>query len=239
MFNRSEFKKRFNSLIWNAKLDHLQFEAGWEIMIKEFDLSDNKWLSDMYALRSYWIPAFFKNVPMCGLMRTTSLSESQNWSFTNSTLTGSYLLNFMAIFDSAMERQRHNQSHADFLTAQTYPKPLTYLTYEPHAARVYTRRIFYQVQEELFESEKTCLIKNLSSAGDIDTFVVLEKKKSISTRTRENVDDKDMVEEYHYNSLTNDSEFKVHMFHYIVNNILFINTLYIYLFFIHKLTGYS
>ncbi|GJY70702.1 hypothetical protein Tco_0474405 [Tanacetum coccineum] len=30
------------------------------------------WLSKMYRLRSSWIPAFFVDSPLCGLMRTTS-----------------------------------------------------------------------------------------------------------------------------------------------------------------------
>nr|KAJ0222150.1 hypothetical protein LSAT_V11C200073640 [Lactuca sativa] len=43
----------------------------------------NLWMKKMYALQRHWVPAFFKHIPMSGLMRTTSLSESQNWSFQN------------------------------------------------------------------------------------------------------------------------------------------------------------
>ncbi|CAI9266787.1 unnamed protein product [Lactuca saligna] len=40
---------------------------------------------------------------MSGLMRTTSLSESQNWSFQTTTLTGSYLVMFMMTFESVQK----------------------------------------------------------------------------------------------------------------------------------------
>ncbi|GJR64889.1 FAR1-related sequence 5-like protein [Tanacetum coccineum] len=45
---------------------------------KEYNFQDNKWLSDMYAIRDRWIPGYFKDYPMCGLMKTTSLFESSN-----------------------------------------------------------------------------------------------------------------------------------------------------------------
>nr|GEY99932.1 protein FAR1-related sequence 5-like [Tanacetum cinerariifolium] len=43
-----------------------------------YNFQDNKWLSDMYAIRDRWIPGYFKEYPMCGLMKTTSRSESSN-----------------------------------------------------------------------------------------------------------------------------------------------------------------
>ncbi|XP_052624911.1 protein FAR1-RELATED SEQUENCE 5-like [Lactuca sativa] len=207
----SDFKKRFNSLIWNAKINELEFEAGWDSMITEFHLEDNTWLRKMFGLRRLWIPAFFKNVPLFGLMRTTSLSESQNWSFQNTTLYGSYIVNFLMTFDLVMERQRHTQNSSDFTTTTTFPKNITYLPYEPHATKVYTRRIFYQVQEEIFESEKSCfIIKVVTNSSDgVDMFDVLERKKSVSTRTKEVVPDQPEEEEYHFDSLVKDKYFKV------------------------------
>nr|KAJ0199765.1 hypothetical protein LSAT_V11C600333640 [Lactuca sativa] len=90
----------------------------------------------MYGLRRRWVPVFFKDIPMFGLMRTTSLSEGQNWSFQNNTLTGSYLLMFMMIFEGVMERQRRNQFVNNFNTATTLPRFITSSSIEPHASKV-------------------------------------------------------------------------------------------------------
>ena len=118
-------------------------------------------------------------------------------------------MNFSTTFETAMERQRHNQCVNDFKTSSTFPKTVTYLLYEPHAAKVYTRRVFYQVQEEIFQSDKACFQMNVVSDSGIDTVTVLEYSKNITTRKKKRVDIEDEVEEYHYDQLLVDTEFKV------------------------------
>ena len=73
--------EKMKKYIWSNHLDIAEFEQGWQAVMKEFNLENNKWLSDMYAIRSSWIPAFFRDEPMLGLMRTTSRSESENFFF--------------------------------------------------------------------------------------------------------------------------------------------------------------
>nr|KAJ0194591.1 hypothetical protein LSAT_V11C800433300 [Lactuca sativa] len=114
------------------KLEPHDFENIWHMMSEEFKITNNNWMKTIF-----WIPAFFKHVPMSGLMRTTSLSESQNWSFQTTTLTGSYLIIYMMTFDSVMERQRHNQILNDFNTTTTFPKFITCSPNEPHGSKRY------------------------------------------------------------------------------------------------------
>nr|KAJ0205220.1 hypothetical protein LSAT_V11C500288860 [Lactuca sativa] len=125
-----KIRKRFHSIIWNSKLEPHDFE-------NEFKIIDNSWMNFMYVLRRFWIPAFFKHISMSALMRTASPSESQDWSFLTTTLTGSYLIMSMMTFDSVMERQRHNQILNDFNTATTFPKFITRRPNEPHASKRY------------------------------------------------------------------------------------------------------
>ena len=146
---------------------------------------------------------------MSGLMKSTSLSESANWSFQNTTLTGSYLVRFMNTFDSAMERQRHNHTVLDYNTSSSYPRMLTHLPYEKHAAKVYTRKLFYQVQHEIIHSEMSCFQKNVTSNENVDTLVILERKKSVSTIDPTTIDEDVMDDAYSFDSITNDKEFKV------------------------------
>ena len=101
------------------------FEQGWQALLDEYDLNDNNWLSRMYNLRHSWIPAFFKRVPMSGLMITTSRSESQNSAFHQNTHYGSTLVNFMNSFKSAMEKQHYTQSSLDFKTKDKFSKMRT------------------------------------------------------------------------------------------------------------------
>ncbi|CAI9263758.1 unnamed protein product [Lactuca saligna] len=84
--NNPEFRKKFNFLIWNSRLEVDDFE----------------------------IPAFFKHIPLSGLMRTTSRSENENSAFHQNTHYGSTLVHFMMSFKAAMEKQRFTQSSFDF-----------------------------------------------------------------------------------------------------------------------------
>ncbi|XP_052625884.1 protein FAR1-RELATED SEQUENCE 6-like [Lactuca sativa] len=204
-----KFRKRFHSIIWNSKLEPHEFENVWRQMLEEFKITGNTWMNTMYALRKSWIPAFFKHIPMSGLMRTTSLSESQNWSFQTTTLTGSYLVMFMMTFESVMERQRHNQILNDFNITTTFPKFITRTPYEPHASNVYTRKIFYQVQKEISRAEDNCFQKNVISSNGVDTIIVLEKTKNITIRQTNDVDVDDKDEEYNYDCLIRDTEYTV------------------------------
>ncbi|KAL9665701.1 hypothetical protein QQ045_000020 [Rhodiola kirilowii] len=64
-------------------------------------------LADMYELRGSWIPIYFRDVTMGGLLRTTSRFESENSFF------GRYIYGFMTLvefftgFNNAMDLQRN------------------------------------------------------------------------------------------------------------------------------------
>nr|KAJ0212239.1 hypothetical protein LSAT_V11C400183240 [Lactuca sativa] len=205
----SDFQKHFHSIIWNSKLEPHYFKTAWDSCLDEFKISNNKGMKEMYGLQRPWIPAFFKHIPMSSFMRTTSLSEGQNWSFQNTTLPGSYLLMCMITFDGLMERQRHNQLINDLNTATTFPRFITPSPNELHASKVYTRKIFYQVQKEISDSKNTCFQMSVTSCNGVDTIIVLEKQKNRRSRQPTNpvVDDK--LEEYHHDCLIKDTEYTV------------------------------
>ncbi|GKF07554.1 FAR1 DNA binding domain, zinc finger, SWIM-type, MULE transposase domain containing protein, partial [Tanacetum coccineum] len=75
-------------------------------IVDEFSLNENKWLSDMFEMRDRWIPAYFRNEPMSGLIRTTSRSESENHFFGQITNTHLSLVEFVSHYDTTMDSQR-------------------------------------------------------------------------------------------------------------------------------------
>ena len=103
--------------------------------MEEYNLLGNKWLSDMYEIRHRWIPSYFKDVEFCGLMRTTSRSESENSFFNSFTHYGDTLIQFMFSFSAAMDKQRYIQETLDHQTKNTTPKYKTPLNIEKHAAK--------------------------------------------------------------------------------------------------------
>ncbi|XP_017247088.1 protein FAR-RED ELONGATED HYPOCOTYL 3-like [Daucus carota subsp. sativus] len=63
---------KLKSVIYSENSSPLQFEEGWAAVISEYDLQDNKWLAGMFRRRKSWILAYFSDIEMAGLLRTTS-----------------------------------------------------------------------------------------------------------------------------------------------------------------------
>lgn len=116
------FKSRIHKLVWNTYIDSHEFIWRWSIMLDEFSLRNNKLLDDMYNIRYYWISAYFRHIPMCGLMKTTSRSESSISFFNEFVNNKSLLVNFMLNFDTAISKQRHAQLKIDVKSNNTNPK---------------------------------------------------------------------------------------------------------------------
>nr|GEU56741.1 reverse transcriptase domain, reverse transcriptase zinc-binding domain protein [Tanacetum cinerariifolium] len=134
IYDETNFKERFDKIDWNMFIEPLKFEEKWSELIEDFGLQSHKWLTKMFNLREIWIPSYFIDSPLYGLMRTTSRSESENSFFKSFTSPGATLVSFMMSYESAMERQRYRQEALDFKTIETAPKCETKLAIELHAA---------------------------------------------------------------------------------------------------------
>nr|KAJ0188813.1 hypothetical protein LSAT_V11C900484980 [Lactuca sativa] len=74
----TDFRNRFTKLVWNVYIEPKVFESRWKLLMRKFKLQDKRWFKDMYNDQKLWIPAYFKDMPLHGLMKTTSRSESVN-----------------------------------------------------------------------------------------------------------------------------------------------------------------
>ncbi|XP_076959802.1 protein FAR1-RELATED SEQUENCE 5-like [Bidens hawaiensis] len=87
--NNEDFKCKICDTVWTNAISQSDFKTQWELIMKEYDIETNKWLCDMFEMRYDWIPAYYMDEPLSGLMRTTSRSESENHFFVK-LLTHSY-----------------------------------------------------------------------------------------------------------------------------------------------------
>ncbi|KAK1425896.1 hypothetical protein QVD17_21258 [Tagetes erecta] len=102
----TDFKKRLGRIVWDDSIPIDEFERQWPIILSDFNLSEHEWLGDIYNIRHDWIPAYYKDEKLSGLMRTTSRCESENHFFKKFCNRKSNLVEFLSHFDSAMEVQR-------------------------------------------------------------------------------------------------------------------------------------
>nr|KAJ0191355.1 hypothetical protein LSAT_V11C800423000 [Lactuca sativa] len=53
-------------------------KRNWEILMKEFNLEDERWFKDIFENKEAWVPTYFNDFPRRGLMKTKSRFESIN-----------------------------------------------------------------------------------------------------------------------------------------------------------------
>ncbi|KAL9672726.1 hypothetical protein QQ045_028978 [Rhodiola kirilowii] len=75
-YRESRFLNSIKAVIWGEYNDCKEFEEAWWDLITKYDLHANRWLANMYSIRSSWIPVYFRDVHTSALLRTTFRSES-------------------------------------------------------------------------------------------------------------------------------------------------------------------
>ncbi|XP_076921888.1 protein FAR1-RELATED SEQUENCE 5-like [Bidens hawaiensis] len=73
--NNEDFKRRICNIVWTYSVEPDEFEMTWHEIVNEFVLIENSWISTAFGFRSMWIPAYYRDGPLSGLMHTTSRSE--------------------------------------------------------------------------------------------------------------------------------------------------------------------
>nr|KAJ0215469.1 hypothetical protein LSAT_V11C300147800 [Lactuca sativa] len=190
-----KFKKRFNKLIWNSRIDASEFNIRWRSFIEDYKLQEISWFSKMFHMRESWIPAYFRDMPLSGLTRTTSRSESIYSAFNKISHWGNSLVKFFTSFDSAMDRQRHNQCYLDHLSNIFKIKSKISLKIMEHAADIYTNEVFIKVKKEIEQSLFSCSQYSVTNEEFYDRFVVMQYK-DIMGSTPTVVNEEDSESEY-------------------------------------------
>ncbi|XP_074301122.1 protein FAR-RED ELONGATED HYPOCOTYL 3-like [Silene latifolia] len=103
-----------------------------------------------------WVPAYFRDLFLGGLMRTTSRSESENHFFSNFTNPNLTLVKFWMRFESAMDAQRWTHSKTVAQSKNSFPQLSTPLALEKHASEIYTPIIFGEFQKEVEAACYSC-----------------------------------------------------------------------------------
>nr|KAJ0222588.1 hypothetical protein LSAT_V11C200073550 [Lactuca sativa] len=169
LFTNTDFRKRFLKLVWDINMKPDVFEVKWGLLMKEFNLEDTRWFKDMFTIRDSWIPGYFSDISMCGLMKTTSRSESMNSFFNTYSESGNLLLNFMMNYDTVIQKQRNTQRELDRASKKASYKMQTPREIELQASKVYTSTLFFEVQKEIY---KACFFYTYSYVGIEDGWEV-------------------------------------------------------------------
>ncbi|XP_047965371.1 protein FAR1-RELATED SEQUENCE 5-like [Salvia hispanica] len=165
-----DFKKEFNACVWSDLLEPDKFKEEWNGVLERYGLEDHGWLKTLYDYRQLWIPAYFRDFPLGSMIRTTSISESENSFYKNFLKPRNNIAEFYLNFNQALEFQRDSRTKLDYQDANALPILATTLPFEKHASTMYTDSMFKKIQEEIFERNDRCRVLGFSSADLVDTY---------------------------------------------------------------------
>lgn len=102
LLNNDEFRKMINSYVWGSETIE-EYESRWQYWITTYHLENNEWLTGRYHIREPWIPAYFRDIWLGGILRTTSRSESAKSFFNRFIGRKLALVEFWIRFDTALK----------------------------------------------------------------------------------------------------------------------------------------
>ncbi|KAF8395643.1 hypothetical protein HHK36_019593 [Tetracentron sinense] len=161
----------------NAVYDSLKietFETSWMSMIKEYDLAENEWLTNLYEIRQKWVPVYLKDTFYAG-MSTTQRSESMNAFFDKYVNSQTYLKEFVDKYEMALKDKYEKEMKADFESFNGCPVLTTECCFEIQLSKVYTKGIFKKFQREVTGMCRCFTIDQVKVDEGIITCVVKER----------------------------------------------------------------
>ncbi|XP_042056342.1 protein FAR-RED IMPAIRED RESPONSE 1-like [Salvia splendens] len=164
------FKKEFSACVWSDLLEPEEFEADWKRVVQSHGLEDFDWFNSLYEHRHFWIPAYFRDFPLGSMIRTTSISESENSFYKRFLKPRANIAEFYMNFNHAVEFQRNSRTALDYHDATVLPILATTLPFEKHASTLYTDTMFRKIQEEIVEGNDRCRVLGFSLTESVDTY---------------------------------------------------------------------
>ncbi|XP_022014855.1 protein FAR1-RELATED SEQUENCE 5-like [Helianthus annuus] len=141
LYNSTDFKECICGVVWMDILTPEEFESCCEKVMEEFNIVDNDWLSDIFALRESWILTYYRIEFLLGHMRTTSRFESENHFFGQICNAKSTLVEFMAHYETAIEAQCHKHRKNDHESRYKCSElKSNYRVLESQASKIYTKK---------------------------------------------------------------------------------------------------
>ncbi|KAG6494072.1 hypothetical protein ZIOFF_049091 [Zingiber officinale] len=143
---KGEFKKCVNE---SETVE--EFDSCWRSLLSRYNLEDNMWLQELYAIQQKWVPLFYRGTFFGEFFGAPKLETMYKF-FQRHSITTTTLRDLVTQFDKAMVGQFEKELQADFDSSHTKPVLRTPSPIEKRASEVYTKTIFALFQEELSES---------------------------------------------------------------------------------------
>jgi hypothetical protein len=166
-----QFWDAIHECVWGSETTE-EFEMRWNAIIAAKGLQENGWLANRYDIRRSWIPAYFMDIPLAGLLRTTSRSESSNSFFNHFIHRKLRFVEFWLRFDTALECQRYEELKADNISIHSTPLLITSCPMEKQGSILYTHSIFKKFQKEVIAARDHCFVIGIEQQEGVKIVVI-------------------------------------------------------------------
>lgn len=179
--------ERLKGCIYNSDTPE-HFEGEWNQILEEFETVDNDWLRYLYKIREKWVPTYLDHI-FFGGQSTTLRIVSMNASLKQCLSYKNTLIGFILRFERGIARQKYLETKEDRESLNNKPKLKSPFPMEKQMAEIYTRKIFFKFQYELWmitacvpqlvkEDEVSCnyVVINLADENEIQRQVVKKKE---------------------------------------------------------------
>lgn len=147
---RSSFRAEFHKLVSELYTEE-EFEKGWAPMLERHGLQKQPYLPQIYEVRHKWAKPYFRNV-FCAKMTSTQRSESTNHMLKRYIPPGCPMHLFVKQYAKLQFDRDQEESYQERRTALSGVVLRSNVPIERHASKVYTRSMFEQFGECLYES---------------------------------------------------------------------------------------
>lgn len=96
----ANIKSWFQNCIYDPKIVE-EFKWSWQLLLKDYELTDNEWLQELYKVQEKWAHAY-KCDHFCASMTITQRSKSINQFLKNHFCTNIILCEFVKQYSKAM-----------------------------------------------------------------------------------------------------------------------------------------
>jgi hypothetical protein len=169
--HEKDFWVALNNCVWGSETRE-EFENRWNGIIDAYGLQSNEWLANRYQICESWIPTFFMDISLAGVLRTTSRYESSNSFFNYFIHRKLYFVEFWLRFDTALECQRREELKADNINIHGTPVLHTPWIVEKQAGKLYTHKVFRIFQEEVVAARDHCSIIGTTQQASVKYVMV-------------------------------------------------------------------
>ncbi|XP_043717844.1 protein FAR1-RELATED SEQUENCE 5-like [Telopea speciosissima] len=151
--------------------EEIQFEDGWQILLRNYGIENNSWLQCIYELKYKWAKCYMKNTFTLG-MQSTQFSESLNSDMKDYLKSTLDIVQFFKHFERVVDAKRTNELKVEFDSRNKLPRIVNVMSpVIKQAGEVYTPLIFELFQEQM-DWVSICLIKNKNESNPMCEYLV-------------------------------------------------------------------